>query len=146
MPKHPLRGVPNREARAEAAFTTSSAGRHSHHSHHKYDVDRPRVREDWSSRHASRQKPVDVSARNGVRQQHRRNHPSQARGRREQNWSPNQHRSRREYRHGSGYAQTKKFGAGFLGRLWEFCSLILSGCVGKPRRVGHVQCRGQMAI
>ena len=56
----------------------------------------------------SRQKPVNVSARTRVR------HPSQERRRREQNWSSNQHRSQREYRYESRYAQTKKLDAGFL--------------------------------
>jgi hypothetical protein len=37
------------------------------HRHHKYGADRPRVREDCSSRRTSRQTPVGVSARTGVR-------------------------------------------------------------------------------
>jgi hypothetical protein len=109
--------------------------RHSHHGHHKYRIDRSRIGEDCSSRRTSRQKPVDVFARNGVRHQQRRNHLSQARRRREQNWSSNRYLSRREYRHESGSSQTKKSGAGFLYRLWEFCSFIMGGCVGKSRRV-----------
>lgn len=103
--------------------------RHSHHGHHKYRIDRSWIGEDCSSRRTSRQKPVD-----GVRHRQRRNHLSQARRPRGQNWSSNRYLPRREYRHQSGSSQTKKSGAGFLYRLWEFCSLVMDGCVCKPRR------------
>jgi hypothetical protein len=98
--------------------------RHSDHSHHKLDVDHPRV-EGCPSWRTSRQNPINVSSRNGVTYRHRRSHQG------EQDWSLNRYRSRWGHRHQSGSSQTKKSSTSFRCRLWELYNLVIGECIRK---------------